>query len=459
MDNGEMILINSNGELFRVMVAHKPSHLLGNAQSYRWYSEDQTIYLLREDGSFEIHDLKSRKRILRNYRFSGGRDLVLSDKGWFDATENAMNSMYWTKGLELIDFYQLKDRFWMPGLWEKAMSGDELPETGGMMDLKLQPDVELAEIEKGKLPVKLTKRDGGYGRVVVSINGKEISRDARGGGFDTTKSVQNLEVEIADHPYLTDGENIIEVKAYSRDGFVQGRGVSTVYTKKKTKTKPVQFFGVFVGVSDYQNPSMNLKYTVSDARAISKASQLGASTLFGEEYTHIYSLTSKNDNIPNKTNIESVFDEIAAKATSEDIVMVYLSGHGITWGGESGDFYFLTSDATSPQSNAYNDPAIRANQTISTSEWVDWLKEVPALKQVMIIDACGSGKAVDNLIASRNVDPSQIKAIDRMKDRTGMFIISGCAADAVSYEASQYGQGLLTYSLLQAMKGAALERR
>ncbi|MDC0302444.1 caspase family protein, partial [bacterium] len=50
-----------------------------------------------------------------------------------------------------------------------------------------------------------------------------------------------------------------------------------------------------------------------------------------------------------------------------------------------------------------------------------------------------------------------IKAIDRMKDRTGMFIISGCAADAVSYEASQYGQGLLTYALLQGMKGAALE--
>jgi hypothetical protein len=32
----------------------------------------------------------------------------------------------------------------------------------------------------------------------------------------------------------------------------------------------------------------------------------------------------------------------------------------------------------------------------------------------------------------------------------------GSSADAVSYEASQYGQGLLTYSLLQGMKGARL---
>ena len=38
-----------------------------------------------------------------------------------------------------------------------------------------------------------------------------------------------------------------------------------------------------------------------------------------------------------------------------------------------------------------------------------------------------------------------------------MYIISGCTADAVSYEASRFGQGLLTYSILQAMKGAALK--
>ena len=37
-----------------------------------------------------------------------------------------------------------------------------------------------------------------------------------------------------------------------------------------------------------------------------------------------------------------------------------------------------------------------------------------------------------------------------------MHVITGSAADAVSYEASRYGQGLLTYSLIEGMKGAAL---
>ena len=102
------------------------------------------------------------------------------------------------------------------------------------------------------------------------------------------------------------------------------------------------------------------------------------------------------------------------------------------------------------------DPVIRRDRTISTAEMIQWIKDIPALKQVMIIDACGAGAAVDNLLASRDIDGSQIKAIDRMQDRTGMFVISGCAADAVSYEASEYGQGLLTYTILEAISGPAL---
>ena len=64
---------------------------------------------------------------------------------------------------------------------------------------------------------------------------------------------------------------------------------------------------------------------------------------------------------------------------------------------------------------------------------------------------------MDNLLSKRDIDASQVKAIDRMKDRTGLYIISGCTADAESYESSIYGQGLLTYAILEAMKGAALK--
>lgn len=56
----------------------------------------------------------------------------------------------------------------------------------------------------------------------------------------------------------------------------------------------------------------------------------------------------------------------------------------------------------------------------------------------------------------REASGDAIRAIDRAKDRTGSHILMGSAADAISYEASQYGQGLLTYALLKGMKGPAL---
>jgi len=66
---------------------------------------------------------------------------------------------------------------------------------------------------------------------------------------------------------------------------------------------------------------------------------------------------------------------------------------------------------------------------------------------------------VENLTGgSKTLNSSQIRAFDRMKDRTGMFVLSGSASDKVSYEASEYGQGLLTYALLQGMLGVATRK-
>src|SRR5205823_7095414 len=93
---------------------------------------------------------------------------------------------------------------------------------------------------------------------------------------------------------------------------------------------------------------------------------------------------------------------------------------------------------------------------VTSTELTEWIKQIPALKQVMILDTCAAGAAAKKLTEQRNVTGDQIRAIERLRDRTGFHVLMGCAADKVSYEATQYAQGLLTYSLLESMKGAAL---
>jgi WD40 repeat protein len=432
----------------------------GKVISSEYSTDGKTIITGSKDGSFILWNADSGEQLIQHFIFDSDPNLWvhLHPSGLFDASPEAMELMYWTKGLEVIEFAQLKDRYWLPGLWEKVMKGEPLPDVRNMSELKLQPEVSFGELKNGKLPIVLTKRDGGYGKVSIFINGKEVLADARGDDLDSSKQQQTINYNLTDHPFLTNGVNKIEVKASSADGFVEGRSsLFELIQEEKEQEKP-HFYGITIGVSQYANTRINLNYPDKDAKAMAKALELGANALFGSEKTHFYSITSTGTTRPNKENIRAIFGEIAEQATANDVIVIYLSGHGITYGGDEGDFYFLTADATAANKEAFNDPVLRKNVGISTSEFVEWLKEIAALKQVMVIDACGSGKAVENLLAARDIDASKIKAIDKMKDRTGMFIISGSAADAASYEANRYGQGLLTYSILQGMKGAALDQ-
>ena len=405
----------------------------------------------------KIFNLTTGEHLLSCFAIDSTDWAVLHPSGLFDASPGAMEKMYWVKGDEIIDFNQLKDRYWQPGLWGKIMQGKPLRNVEGMNTLKLQPEIELGEFKNNILSILLKKREGGYGKVSILVNNKEVIADARPADFDITKQQQKIIVNLKN--YLVAGlENEISVKTQTADGFVSSRGVSLKHKEpSKTATKKPAFYAIICGTGEFSNPGINLKYAVPDANAMAKAITVGANNLFGKDSTHVYLLSSPGNNPTNKKNIQQAFADVKKKAKPEDIVVVYLSGHGITYGGESGDFYYLTTEASGGSAESFADPVLRQAQTINTAEFTQWLNAIPALKQIMIIDACGSGKAVDNLIAKRDVDASQIKAIDRMKDRTGLYIISGCASDAVSYEATRYGQGLLTYSLLQAMKGAALK--
>jgi WD40 repeat protein len=419
------------------------------------YENNNYLLASYDDGSIGIWDILQGKELIRSYYFNGDPDkwVHIHPSGLFDASESAMEMMYWIRGDEIIDFSQLKDRYWLPGLWSKVMLNQSLPEVGTMNNLKLYPEVKLSKIDNSKINIELKKRDGGYGEVKILLNGKEIAKDARGSNFDSDALQQELIFNFENHPFLKNGENKIEVVAYSENG-IASRGVEVSLIHKEIDTIQPSLFALVIGVSDFANSSMNLKFPNTDAHAISNAIELGAKNLFNENYK-IYTITSDLNTLPNKENIKNAMTEIASKAKSSDILLLYLAGHGIN---TNGDFYFLTADAKSANSDAYQDLQILQSTAISTSEWVEWINCIPALKQVMIIDACGSGKAVENLVSSRDIEPSQRKAIDRMKDRTGMFILSGCAADAYSYESSQYGHGILTYTLLQGMKGAALKQ-
>ncbi len=86
-----------------------------------------------------------------------------------------------------------------------------------------------------------------------------------------------------------------------------------------------------------------------------------------------------------------------------------------------------------------------------------------AQKRILIFDACNSGQVLSEIIAVGQVEQTfkssvadikgkQIKAIDKLNERSGLFILSASASDQKAYEMGKYNQGALIYSLLKAIK-------
>ena len=431
--------------------------------SARFSNDGKFLITAYSDGMILFWDSESFEWSHTLYSLQNGDYVTLHESGLFDATDGAMDQLYWIQETETIGFNQLKERFWEPGLWKKINDQEALRNVQGYRQLPLYPEVFAGSVdENGNLPVQLVKRGGGYGRVVVKINGKEIAMDARGSDFDPEQDQSLLSIRVDGHPFLVPGEeNEIEIIAFEKDNWLHSRSIVVNHIPESDVVRdPPHLFVVSIGVSDYSGNAIDLRYAAKDAEDIASTLKLAGNGLFGTEKTSLFTLTSNSpaEFQPDKENIQRVFNQITAEAGTADVLIVYLAGHGISVGGsDGGDFHFLTKEAWSATAAAYSDPVLRESTTLSSGELTGFINQVPALKQVLILDTCASGQVVDDLIASRSgMESASVRALDRLRDRTGMFVLTGSAADAVSYEASNFGQGVLTYSILEAMRGAAL---
>jgi WD40 repeat protein len=415
------------------------------------------------DGTARLWDVATGKQLCSLISFSKGGSAVVDPEGRYDAANGGdVAGLHWVLNNQAIDLKQFKERYYDPGLLAKLMgrSQEPLRNVSKLEGIKFYPKVEAAisAAGKSKLEVKLTNQGGGIGRTVVTINGKEMKGDARGPAPNPLQKELKVERDLDQYrSFIKPGEkNKIEVRAYNAEGWLASRGVEVLYDApgEKTSERP-HLWAIIAGISRYSGSQLALTYAAKDAEDMAQAVKIGATGLFGADHVHLTLLTSsagEPGGLPTRDNLVTAFQQ-ARQAKATDVLLVYLSGHGISYGGQDGDYYYLTSEATSAN---FDDPGASKQKALSSAEVSAMIQEIPALKQVLILDTCAAGRAAQQLSTRTDVSSSTVRALDRMKDRTGMFILAGAAADKVSYEASRYAQGVLTYSLLEGMRGAAL---
>ncbi|TNE53917.1 MAG: hypothetical protein EP344_14710 [Bacteroidetes bacterium] len=462
-------LWDMNGKVFHILTGHE-----NDIQSAKFSPDGKFVLTGSLDNTAKLWDSNTGKELATLMAVDADDWVVTSPSGMFDASPGAMNLMYFVVGLEVIELEQLKERYYEPGLLAKilGLSKDPARSVQTFKDVALYPEMVAAlNADKTQVEIKLTPRNGGIGKLSVFVNGKEVKEDAN----PNRNLALNLPLDDFYRYCLPDTTNKLALRVYNDAGWLKSQALELELEYKAPTSKgaepgttrrssllnrrKISFHAIVIGTSNYASEKLKLKFADHDAASMSTALRLLAPGVFENRVNIMLLNTDSEDStrvdVSSKTTIRKAFEEVAEEAQPQDVLLIYFAGHGVNYGtAEKSQFYYLTKDIVSEN---LQDDAIRENFAISATEITDWVKAIPALKQVLILDACNSGKLVDDLASgSRDLNSAQVRALDRMKDRTGMFIITGSAADMVSYETTMFRHGLLTYSLLQGMNGLAL---
>ncbi len=294
-------------------------------------------------------------------------------------------------------------------------------------------------------------------KVIVRVDGVEVPQDWSSGLNIAAGEQKELTVEVP----LASGQNWIEVTP------VDSQGISgdtfrfrTIY-RGKAKS---DLYIVALGVSDYDNPDLQLQYAAKDATDISKALEQ-----YGSGEKHVLLLT--NEQVKDRSALEKVRDFLS-NTTVNDRVVFYVAGHGML--DDKYNYYYAPAGF---------DPDRIDETGIAMDELTACLQNAKARKKLLLLDTCHSGmlgEAGEEKLAMSGVQlPHGVRAIQHrgMKVRKtigalntkqkkryiedlfsrgdvqrGINIIAGAAGAEYALESGAWKNGVFTSTIIQALQ-------
>lgn len=430
----------------------------GSLKSAMFSPDGKYIVTTSEDNTLKKWNALTGGFLYTFFAVDSTNFLAVDKDGRYDGNEAARRMLYYVCDNEIIDLEQFKDLSWEPGLVSKLMGRNTEPVTAKKLSeinvCNTTPEVKEDGFKDGAYHFSVYPRQGGLGEIQVYVNGKLIQKydPASLLNVGNRYSLVVKEAEISDY-FMAGAYNRMVVKATTKGGSMISRGaVVTTLNEKKGRKNPDMYI-ITIGISRYKDEKLRLTYASKDAVDLATVMVASAKNLLntdGRQHVFSYSFnTDGNGRWPLKLSIEKLVDSLSYHIKSEDITVMFFAGHGILLAGQK-SLYLLTAEASGNELTG-----IEKEVAISTEELREWSGKIKANKQVLILDACNSGQAIKNLqqiVKSRDVPADQQRALENLRDKTGLFILSASAADQAAYENKLYEQGLLTYSLLSGIK-------
>jgi hypothetical protein len=415
------------------------------------------------DGTIRWHRLSDGQEILALFvNQDRSRWVLWTPEGYYDASPGAESLIGWhvNRGLDRAPvFYpagQFRDRFYRPEVIRYVLEVGNITEAlakagenrrsqepaASILD-KLPPSVTIVSPRGGQgyrdgnltMGIKLdTPGDAPVQEIIVLANGRPINT-ARGLSVVAMEDVRSIPLNIG---HLPKGEVILEVIAINANGSSAPDQIKIEYLGQEEFAEFVplpKLYVLAIGVSDYQDSSLNLRYAGKDAEDIVATLKKQEGRLYREVNAKVIT-----DEEGTRDNIFDGLEWLERSVTSNDLAILFIAGHGLN--DNNGTLYYLPHEVNPQRLRSTGFPS---------DEFVRTVRNLPG-KVLTFMDTCHSG-SID--LGRRSVAANDINGVINTlaASENGAVVFASSAGNQFSLESPEWGNGAFTKALIEAFEG------
>jgi WD40 repeat protein len=394
------------------------------------------------DGVIKFWDLEKGKEFYEHI-YVGQHDwMAKTIDGYFNATPGARGAIHFVRGMESYQTDQFFEKFYRPDLLPQMFKNrGETGQMKGVEDiLKTSPPpiVKIGALAQGPdeavIYVKIQDEGGGVDEIKLMHNGKRIPLHAE----DLKLPGKKGEFSQYEHRLgLVGGVNTFSVSGFSKERVESPVAAAEIFSESKEKSATCHIFAI--GIDKYRNSNLTLNYARDDAEAFVKIINEKSKEIFQKVVVH-----SLYDENATRKQIIDTLDRLASLIHQNDVFIFFYAGHGSM---TDNRFFFIPMECT-----RLYDISSLPKEGLEATVVQEKLRDIKALKQIIIMDACQSGGSVE-LLASRG--SLEEKAIAQLSRSAGIHVLASAGSEQSAKELGDLGHGLFTYVLIQALSGAA----
>jgi WD40 repeat protein len=376
------------------------------------------------DGTVRLWDLATGEERARLVSLDGGSDwLVVSPDGFFDGTAGGRQKVAYRQGADpkVVPVDAYFDKFYQSGLltkiWHDERPMPTVPFGQKPPDVRIVSPAQDVRVTDPQVTVEVEATDRGAG-----LHGPWLVQGPTELTQPEWESRDGATVKRRFKVPLVEGPNLLKAVAAPEAGVPEVEVPLRVFYDTPY-VKP-DLYLLTVGVSKYPNrKGADLQYAASDADEINSVFNRRYRKLYDHIYPH-----PLTDSTATLDGIRGALADMRKNAKERDVLVLFLSGHGIM---KDEKYYFIPSD--------FRDDV--ATQGLSADDLAKQLEGMHALQRVLVLDTCYSGGALSSAFAG---------AVTKLGRANG-FCIAAASAKEEAQEDPNLRHGVLTYALLAGL--------